>query len=130
MDEINRRDHRDRTREDSPLTRDDTYTLVDTSDLTIDEVVEEMSQAIANSHRFLIRPVRSSLYSCDIAECRTGPAGEYGYDSPTCEPVVRDALPPLHSLRGLCRAAFLISGNPFANRTGGSGPSGPNTHRS
>lgn len=46
VDEINRRDHRDRTREDSPLTRDSTYVLVDTSDLTIDEVVEEMSRAI------------------------------------------------------------------------------------
>lgn len=46
VDEINRRDHRDRTREDSPLTHDDTYTFVDTSDLTIDEVVEEMARAI------------------------------------------------------------------------------------
>ena len=46
VDEINRRDHRDRTREDSPLTHDDSYTFVDTSDLTIDEVVEEMSRAI------------------------------------------------------------------------------------
>ena len=46
VDEINRRDHRDRTREDSPLTRDESYTFVDTSDLTIDEVVEEMSRAI------------------------------------------------------------------------------------
>ena len=46
VDEINRRDHRDRTREDSPLTRDDSYTFVDTSDLTIDEVVEEMARAI------------------------------------------------------------------------------------
>jgi cytidylate kinase len=46
VDEINRRDHRDRTREDSPLTRDSTYILVDTSDLEIDEVVEEMSRAI------------------------------------------------------------------------------------
>ncbi|HWM90976.1 MAG TPA: (d)CMP kinase [Thermoanaerobaculia bacterium] len=46
VDEINRRDHRDRTREDSPLTRDDSYTFVDTSDLAIDDVVEEMARAI------------------------------------------------------------------------------------
>jgi len=46
VDEINRRDHRDRTREDSPLTRDESYTFVDTSDLTLDEVVEEMSRSI------------------------------------------------------------------------------------
>ncbi len=46
VDEINRRDHRDRTRDDSPLTRDSTYTLVDTSDLEIDEVVEQMSRSI------------------------------------------------------------------------------------
>lgn len=46
VDEINRRDHRDRTREDSPLTHDDSYLFVDTSDLTIDEVVEEMARAI------------------------------------------------------------------------------------
>jgi cytidylate kinase len=46
LDEIQRRDHRDRTREDSPLTHDDTYTLVDTSDLTIDHVVEAMAEAV------------------------------------------------------------------------------------
>jgi len=33
------RDEQDSTRADSPLTYDDTYTLVDTSDLTIDQVV-------------------------------------------------------------------------------------------
>jgi cytidylate kinase len=44
--EINSRDHRDRTREDSPLTRDDSYTFVDTSDLPIDEVVERMARQI------------------------------------------------------------------------------------
>lgn len=49
LEEINRRDHRDRTREDSPLTRDDSYTLVDTSDLTIEEVVETMARAIKGS---------------------------------------------------------------------------------
>lgn len=34
-----RRDEQDSSRADSPLTFDDTYTIVDTSDLTIDEVV-------------------------------------------------------------------------------------------
>jgi cytidylate kinase len=46
LEEITRRDHRDRTREDSPLTHDDSYTFVDTSDLTLDEVVEVMAGAI------------------------------------------------------------------------------------
>lgn len=44
--EINSRDHRDSTRADSPLTRDGSYTFVDTSDLTIDEVVEQMARAV------------------------------------------------------------------------------------
>ena len=43
--EISRRDQRDSTRADSPLTRDGSYTFVDTSDLTIDEVVEQMARA-------------------------------------------------------------------------------------
>jgi cytidylate kinase len=46
LDEIARRDLRDRTREDSPLTHDDSYTFLDTSDLTIDQVVEGMAAAI------------------------------------------------------------------------------------
>jgi cytidylate kinase len=46
LDDMARRDLRDSTREDSPLTRDDSYTLVDTSDLSIDDVVEEMARAI------------------------------------------------------------------------------------
>lgn len=44
--EINSRDHRDSTRADSPLTRDGSYTFVDTSDLTIDQVVEQMARAV------------------------------------------------------------------------------------
>ena len=47
VDDLARRDQRDSTREDSPLTHDDSYTLVDTSDLTIDEVVEEMVKIVA-----------------------------------------------------------------------------------
>lgn len=44
--EISSRDHRDSTRADSPLTRDGSYTFVDTSDLTIDEVVDQMARAV------------------------------------------------------------------------------------
>jgi len=46
-DEITRRDRRDTTRADSPLSRDPSYTYIDTSDLGIDEVVERMAQAVA-----------------------------------------------------------------------------------
>ncbi len=45
-EEISRRDHRDSTRPDSPLTMDDSYILIDSSDLSIDEVVERMARAI------------------------------------------------------------------------------------
>lgn len=47
LDELARRDHRDSTRADSPLTRNESYIFVDTSDLTMDEVVEAMARAIA-----------------------------------------------------------------------------------
>lgn len=47
VEEITRRDQRDSTRADSPLTCDDSYTLIDSSDLTIDQVVEEMARVIA-----------------------------------------------------------------------------------
>jgi cytidylate kinase len=46
VDELARRDLRDSTRADSPLTRDGSYTFVDTSDLTIDEVVEQMARRV------------------------------------------------------------------------------------
>ena len=46
VEEISSRDHRDSTRADSPLTRDGSYTFVDTSDLTLDQVVERMAGAI------------------------------------------------------------------------------------
>jgi cytidylate kinase len=46
VEEITRRDLRDSTRADSPLTRDGSYTFIDSSDLTIDQVVEEMAAAI------------------------------------------------------------------------------------
>jgi cytidylate kinase len=44
--EISRRDLRDSTRTDSPLTRDGSYTFIDSSDLSIDDVVEEMARQI------------------------------------------------------------------------------------
>lgn len=47
VDELSRRDLRDSTRTDSPLTCDDSYTLIDSSELTIDEVVERMEEKIA-----------------------------------------------------------------------------------
>jgi cytidylate kinase len=40
------RDQQDSTRADSPLTYDDSYTIVDTSDLTIDQVVQRIVDAV------------------------------------------------------------------------------------
>jgi cytidylate kinase len=48
-EEISSRDRRDSTRADSPLTRDDSYTFFDTSDSSIDEVVELMARQILAS---------------------------------------------------------------------------------
>ena len=45
-EEISRRDHRDSARPDSPLTMDASYVLIDSSDLSADEVVERMVRAI------------------------------------------------------------------------------------
>lgn len=47
VEEITRRDRRDSTREDSPLTRDASYTFVDASELAVEEVVEAMARVIA-----------------------------------------------------------------------------------
>jgi len=44
--EIDRRDHRDSSRADSPLTRDPSYTFVDASDRSAEEVAEEMARLI------------------------------------------------------------------------------------
>lgn len=46
VEEITSRDRRDSTRADSPLTRDDSYTFIDTSDVPIDEVVERMAREV------------------------------------------------------------------------------------
>jgi len=40
------RDQQDSTRADSPLTYDETYRLIDTSDITIDEVVKRIVEAV------------------------------------------------------------------------------------
>jgi cytidylate kinase len=47
--EIDRRDQRDSHRAESPLTCDETYTLIDTSDLTPDELVVRMEAAVRES---------------------------------------------------------------------------------
>ncbi len=44
--DLERRDARDRGREDSPLTHDESYEVVDTSELTPDEIVDRMVRAI------------------------------------------------------------------------------------
>lgn len=46
VEEISRRDLRDSTRTDSPLTCDDSYTVIDSSELTIDDVVDRMAERI------------------------------------------------------------------------------------
>ncbi len=48
-EELARRDERDRSRDDSPLTCDGTYTVLDATDLSIDEVVEAMARVVAGS---------------------------------------------------------------------------------
>jgi cytidylate kinase len=45
--EMRERDQRDAGRDDSPLTKDETYVVVDTSHLTADEVVERMVAVIS-----------------------------------------------------------------------------------
>ncbi|MGH9362787.1 MAG: (d)CMP kinase [Thermoanaerobaculia bacterium] len=46
VEEITARDQRDSRRTDSPLTRDPSYTFIDSSDLDLDEVVERMARQI------------------------------------------------------------------------------------
>ncbi|MFN0088144.1 MAG: (d)CMP kinase [Blastocatellia bacterium] len=45
--EIEARDHRDKTRADSPLTRAEDATLIDSSALTIDQVIEEIMKIVS-----------------------------------------------------------------------------------
>jgi cytidylate kinase len=44
--EMRDRDRRDSTRDASPLLQDDTYTEIDTSDLSVEEVIERMAAAV------------------------------------------------------------------------------------
>lgn len=44
--DLEKRDHQDSTRAESPLTCDDSYTIVDTSALSIDQVVERIVQGV------------------------------------------------------------------------------------
>ena len=46
--DLEQRDHQDSTRSDSPLTWDETYTVIDTSSLTIDQVVERVVSKVRN----------------------------------------------------------------------------------
>ena len=48
------RDEQDSTRSDSPLTHDESYTIIDTSDLSIAEVVEKI---VSSVRRFLDSPI-------------------------------------------------------------------------
>jgi cytidylate kinase len=48
VDEMVERDARDSGRTDSPLTCDDSYVLIDTSQRTLDQVVDEMTREIEN----------------------------------------------------------------------------------
>ena len=42
LERLAERDHTDRTRAESPLTWDESYVVIDTSDMTVEEVVEKM----------------------------------------------------------------------------------------
>ncbi len=46
LEETAKRDNQDSTRADSPLTFDDTYTVIDTSDLGIDQVVSRIVEGV------------------------------------------------------------------------------------
>lgn len=49
LDDVRQRDTRDSTREDSPLTCDDTYTRIDTSELGVEEVVARVLDVVARA---------------------------------------------------------------------------------
>ncbi len=58
------RDTQDSTRADSPLTYDDTYTVIDTSDLTLPEVVTEIVTAV---RAYGVRKPQLPLFVCCFA---------------------------------------------------------------
>ncbi|HEU4522083.1 MAG TPA: (d)CMP kinase [Thermoanaerobaculia bacterium] len=51
--ETTQRDDQDSSRADSPLTYDESYTVIDTSDLTIAEVVQQIVKAVSGLHSSL-----------------------------------------------------------------------------
>jgi len=51
VEEITGRDRRDSRRTDSPLTRDPSYTFIDSSDVSLEEVVERMAREVADRER-------------------------------------------------------------------------------
>jgi cytidylate kinase len=48
-EEIERRDHRDKTRADSPLTQVEDAVYIDSSEMTVDEVVERILEIAERS---------------------------------------------------------------------------------
>jgi CMP/dCMP kinase len=50
-EEIERRDHRDKTRADSPLTQVEDAVYIDSSEMTVDEVVERILEVAHSSRR-------------------------------------------------------------------------------
>lgn len=46
LDDLIRRDHQDSTRSDSPLSHDESYTILDTSDLPLERVVDTIVSAV------------------------------------------------------------------------------------
>jgi cytidylate kinase len=51
VEDVTRRDLRDSTRADSPLTRLPSHIFIDASEMTVDQVVEAMAREIAGYHR-------------------------------------------------------------------------------
>lgn len=49
--EVRQRDERDSRRAESPLTWDETYTVIDTGAVTVEEVVDRIVQAVGNEER-------------------------------------------------------------------------------
>ncbi len=47
LERLAERDHTDRTRAESPLTWDESYVVIDTSEMTVEEVVEEMMRLVS-----------------------------------------------------------------------------------
>lgn len=54
--ELAERDRRDSERADSPLTKDDSYVVVDTSELGVEQVVERLEREIGRIRRRVSRP--------------------------------------------------------------------------